>query len=364
MIKTIQLNKEIVSRMTIQSKNECQLELEKCRIKPSDKILEPPVCLTIKNSDGSEAVFGTLGNISTILGKAKSKKTFSLALVVSATLRNDTLFNKLTGKLPDNQKNVLYFDTEQSNYHTQIAIKRICQLAQTMNPVTLFAYGLRSKSPAERLMLIEHAVYNTPQIGLLVIDGIKDLISSINDEEQATYITSKLLKWSEEKNIHIVTILHQNKGNEHARGHIGTELINKSESVYSVSTTKNKQTSVFEAVFCRGKEPEPFAFQINDKGIPELIKDFKPDKAFHDDFSEEKIWQLIQEAFKPTGSALGYKDLTNQLKSVYYLSHGPSTIGDNKAKEIISLSKKYNMIYQEKEKKPYVINKDYSNVSV
>jgi hypothetical protein len=40
-----------------------------------------------------------------------------------------------------------------------------------------------------------------------------------------------LMQWTGEKNIRIQTVLHLNKGDDNARGHIGTELNNKAESL-------------------------------------------------------------------------------------------------------------------------------------
>src|SRR5690606_11735047 len=128
-------------------------------------------------------------------------------------------------------------------------------------PNNLKVYGLRCFKPSERLELIEHAIYTLPYVGLVVIDGIKDLINSINDEAEATMISSKLLKWTEEKNIHVINVLHQNKTADHARGHIGTELINKAETVLSVNVDeKDKGISIMTAEQTRNKEPQPFAF--------------------------------------------------------------------------------------------------------
>ena len=50
--------------------------LRLAKIDPNEKIDKPPVCLSLigENQDG---IIGTLGNFSLIIGKAKSKKTFS-----------------------------------------------------------------------------------------------------------------------------------------------------------------------------------------------------------------------------------------------------------------------------------------------
>ncbi len=41
------------------------------------------------------------------------------------------------------------------------------------------------------------------------------------------------MKWTELHNIHICTVIHENYGSAKARGHIGTELANKAETVNS-----------------------------------------------------------------------------------------------------------------------------------
>ena len=47
------------------------------------------------------------------------------------------------------------------------------------------------------------------------------------------------MQWTDDRQIHIHTILHQNKGDENARGHIGTELNNKAETVLLVEKDKS-----------------------------------------------------------------------------------------------------------------------------
>ena len=48
----------------------------------------------------------------------------------------------------------------------------------------------------------------------------------------------KALKWTEDYNIHIVVVLHENPGSDKARGHIGTELMNKAETVIALEVDK------------------------------------------------------------------------------------------------------------------------------
>ena len=206
----------------------------KYKIDVNEVIPKPQIAWSLTNtkSDG-EAVLGTLGDFGLIIGKAKSRKSFFISIAVSTALGNDLVLGRFKSYLPNNKIDVSYFDTEQSKYYVQKAVKRICTQVNQPEPKNLHAFHLRSLNPAERLQFIETEIYSNDNIGFVVIDGIKDLVTSINDESEATMIASKLLKWSEERNIYILTVLHQNKSDNNARGHIGTELINKALPVFT-----------------------------------------------------------------------------------------------------------------------------------
>ena len=78
--------------------------------------------------------------------------------------------------------------------------------------------ALRKYTPEQRIRIVEQAIYNTPEIGLVIIDGIRDMVYDINSPSESTRIISKLMQWTDDRQIHIHTILHQNKGDENARG--------------------------------------------------------------------------------------------------------------------------------------------------
>jgi hypothetical protein len=245
--------------------------LSNCLISVNDTIPVPPICIEVI-INGVPHTFGTLGDFTLLIGKAKAGKTFALSLILAAALISGTPFQKVfLATFPDNKKTVLYFDTEQSKYYVQKALKRICDISGVQLPANLIVYSLRGLTPVERLQLIEFAIYNTENIGMAVIDGIRDLITSINDEEQACMITTKLLKWTQDLNIHVITVLHQNKGDTNARGHLGAELTNKCQTVVSVSKAENKNISVISPEFCKDKDFEPIAFSIDIDGLPNII---------------------------------------------------------------------------------------------
>ena len=244
----------------------------KYKIDPNRLLEEPKIAWCELNSlTLKESILGTLGDFGLVIGKPKSRKSFFINLAVTSALSQSLVQNRLRSYLPDDQNEVAYFDTEQSQYHVQKAVNRICKQLGNPNPKNLHTYFLRSLSPLDRLKIIEDIIYSNDKLGFVVIDGIKDLVNSINDEREATMISSKLLKWTEERNIFILTVLHQNKGNDNARGHLGTELINKAQIVLSVTKLEDDSNiSIVEPQQCRDKEPDPIAFSVNEEEIPEM----------------------------------------------------------------------------------------------
>ena len=286
-------------------------------------------------------------------------------MAVASAVGNELLQNKIRGPLKENFNQVLYFDTEQSKYHVQLAVKRICRQIEVDIPNNLSPYGLRKSSPSERLKLVEHAIENTPNLGFVVVDGIKDLVTSINDEAEASNIASKLLKWTEEYNIHIVVVLHENPSSDKARGHIGTELINKAETVIAIQIDKNDEdVSIVSAGFCRNKSFKSFAFEIDDDGLPVVIHDYeitsqssRKKTIDFKSFSKEENSEILNMAFE-TQNKLMYTELAIRLKNaVKALKSCKNGLGNNKIKDYISYLKEHNILNQEGDRKPYTINK-------
>lgn len=269
---------------------------------------------------------GTLGNFSASIGKAKSKKTFNVSAIVAAALKNGTVL-QYDAELPKNKQKILYVDTEQSPYHCQKVMRRIVRMAGLpldQEPKNLEFLSLRRHTPEIRIAIVEEAIYHTEGLGLVIIDGIRDMVYDINSPSESTKIISKLMQWTDERQIHIHTILHQNKADENARGHIGTELNNKAETVLEVAKDKfDSDISTVQAVHIRAMDFQPFAFRINDDALLELVGDYvfdeKKSKSQHFNYSELKEEQHRQalEATFSEAEAYGYSDLMNALKQGY-----------------------------------------------
>ena len=65
-----------------------------------------------------------------------------------------------------------------------------------------------------------------------------------------------------------------NKGDNNARGHVGTELMNKSLTVLGVNKLeKNEDYSTIEPIATRDKEFNPLVFGIDEEGLPYILSD-------------------------------------------------------------------------------------------
>jgi hypothetical protein len=209
----------------------------------------------------------TEGNISAVTGQAKSRKTFTISAIAGAALSG----NHLNFTAAINGINVVLFDTEQSPYHARRTTDRINKMAGTTCHDRFTAWGLRPLTPDQRLATVEEYIKGITAPTLLIIDGIKDLGFDFNDLHEATLLIGHLLRWTYEKPLHIVSILHNNKGDNTARGHLGAELINKAETTLQIDRdTKQRDISTVTPKFTRDIDFEPFSFTINENGLPVL----------------------------------------------------------------------------------------------
>ncbi len=336
------------------------LKLNNVEIRTTSNIVRPA---TILEMDGN--VICSVGDFSLITGKAKSKKGFLLNLTIAALINDNGEMGRFKSFLPPDKKKVLYFDTEQSRYHVFKAVKRISNQTGQIDPENLFVYALRPLSFKERLEYIEYSIYNTEGVGLVSIDGLRDLVASINDDAESAEIVSKLMKWTHEKQIHIITVLHQNKGNEQVRGHLGSEAVNKAQTIFLVSkSTNDKDISIVEASYSREIDFESFGFTVNQYGIPVFIDEHDLKRATKSeknrkfdpmlDFDFVTKIEIVRKAFE-NESEFKYKELWVLLKSIIHEIHSKE-ISNTKAQEFLTDCKNNGFIEQKKPKGSYTIS--------
>ena len=315
-----------------------------------------------------DSIIGTLGNFSASIGKAKSKKTFNVSAITAAALINGTVLH-YRACFPEDKRKILYIDTEQGKNHCKKVLDRILKLAglpEDSDADNLKMLALRKYSPEVRLAITEQAIGMIPDLGLVIIDGIRDFVYDINSPGESTDVISRLMRWTDDRQIHIHTVLHQNKNDEHARGHVGTELNNKAETVMQIEPDKDdKSISVVEVIHSRDREFEPFAFRVNDDSLPELVESYQPQKRQpgrppkepfdpYKEIPEDSHRSALNTAFED-GNISGYNGYLERLKEGY--GRLGIKLGYNKTVELAkSLCNKRMVV---KEGKEYKFNRNF-----
>lgn len=214
----------------------------------------------------------TRGNIATITGKPKAFKTFLLSGIIAGFMEDETLSISGIGGT------CLFIDSEQSKFHVNKVNKRIynlCGWNTDADNEKLVVLSLRELNAEERLKITLEAIREIHP-DLIIIDGIRDLVKDFNDLKESAEIVGQLMTITSQENCGIITVLHQNKADNNARGHLGSELCNKSETVIQVVNTSGIAT--VSPVYSRNREIQDFSFRIDDASLPVLCDAPKVEK--------------------------------------------------------------------------------------
>jgi hypothetical protein len=258
-----------------------QMFEEDCFINPLEKIEHPIPAISFgyksyETKDGEISYptpIGTYGNFSFLQAPPKSKKTFFVSLL-SAIYLADKL-EQFGGDLRANRqdRHIIHFDTEQGNFHAANVFKRPIDMTgiKTDKYHTL---ALRQLSFKERVDFIEYYLYDKLEgknIGLVIIDGIADLCSDVNNIEESNAVVQKLMKWTKELNCHIITVIHSNFGTDKPTGHLGSFLEKKAETQIQLElNTVNKHLVTVSCKRSRNAPFENFSFKVNNFGLPQV----------------------------------------------------------------------------------------------
>lgn len=240
----------------------------------------PPLVLSIGNDGRYPLRFGTMGNISVIKGEEKARKSFLKSLLLGCAFGgNSNLFTNgidIKGHRLDD-KYIVDVDTEQDTYDSWLNAIRIPKIVGVA-PDNYLPIKLREKTPQERMQYLEWLFMESEfknKLGIVSIDGYVDLIKDFNDQIESSELTQKLMKWSSVTKAHITGVLHLNPNSDKARGHLGTILQQKCETVAMIADKGD-----YSLVTCqrgRGKKFEPFCITVNNDWLPVIIDNPEPE---------------------------------------------------------------------------------------
>ena len=213
------------------------------------------------------------GNLSAVVGEAKSKKTFLTSGLVASLLHLRKEARPFPMIPTDSYflDRIIWVDTEQSEFHARRVADRITRMSGypkregSKGDPRIDYFTLREVEPKERFALLLEAI-ELIHPALVVVDGVADLQRNTNDLEESDWLVGQLMAISTLYNCHILCILHTNPGSDKARGHLGSSLQRKAETVIYVHKVGEK--SLVEPQFCRNEPFDRFAFRVDEEGLP------------------------------------------------------------------------------------------------
>lgn len=240
---------------------------QKYEVYADEEVSDEQYLLTINDKP-----FMGRNSIVTVTGKPKVGKTYISSSIVGALLNGNYLGMQSHLKADETVK-IVFFDTEQKKGRTQIVQKRInkiCNHDESYIDDRLIMLNVRALSPEERTKVLEETILDVMPT-LVVIDGIRDLLRDFNDIDESGQIIDFLLRMTADTGIAILVVIHQNKADTNARGHLGSELMNKSDTVIELKAQSNKSINI-SPTYCRDVPFDEFAMRINEEGLPELCE--------------------------------------------------------------------------------------------
>jgi hypothetical protein len=202
--------------------------------------------------DGVGVIYSN--TITTIQGQKGVHKSRLTEVIAAAFLKrnqsNDCLGFKTA---PLKQFQVVYVDTER-NVKDQFpyALQKIKVAAgheKTIQMPNLRALSLIRISRQQRFDALDvYLDFITSETvdgvqSVIILDVITDCVSSFNNAEESMKLLDKINHMINDFEISFINVIHENPssfGESKARGHLGTELINKSSQVIQIGFEKNK----------------------------------------------------------------------------------------------------------------------------
>ncbi len=208
------------------------------------------------------------GDVVLLTGLQKSRKTGVSSAICSSALGygkeilNFTCYNS--------ERKIVYIDTEQAEYQASSLLHKIHDYAGAEKTTTDRFYYQRVKkyTKQEKQRFLRWLVEYVGDVGVLILDGIVDLCEDYNDNKVSSALMTYIERLADEFNILIVIVLHDARSTGNARGHLGTEALNKTSCHIKVKKANDDEGNFSTISFpnVRDKQPKSFEITHNDQG--------------------------------------------------------------------------------------------------
>ena len=238
-------------------------------VKPQKK----PSTLFMYCSDTDKRVgIGGDGDMITFCGLQKTRKSAVATCAASCFITGGTNTSlKFDAENPEG-RNLIYIDTEQSKYENWWSCNQMLwQQGLEQNRPNFHAFRITELELTKKIQFLDYAVNKVGNVACVLLDGIVDLCQDYNDQKESRALVEWIRRISSINNFLLINVLHNARSTGKARGHLGTELLNKGKCNINVTKDKEMGYSTLEIDDLRGSfEPKGFDFNHSEQGNIQL----------------------------------------------------------------------------------------------
>ena len=258
---------------------------------------------TVKTYSGQEVVFSPplitrddnpvirKGTINVLQGKFGVHKSRFAELFCSLLIKNSECKTDFMGfeRFEPAKFTVCYIDTERNiKEELPAAVQSIRSKAgfpKTFDVEKLIATSMKKIPRKERLSALKaylaHVRSRTSDHLFILLDVVTDCVASFNKDGESMELFDFLGNLADELDVTFLLIIHENFGTEKARGHTGSEAVNKASTVMQIGFEKdsrNCETDLVKVKFLKlrsAKKPEPIYMKYSEeaKGLVSASQD-------------------------------------------------------------------------------------------
>lgn len=227
---------------------------EACRFDPMAPIVEAKVAYRLNS-----VIVSTAGNLTNIVSKAGAGKSGTIDAMLAAAMKDPGVEADCLGFTAENPDGLplLHFDTEQSAADYQRLLHRsLRRCGRVKFPDWFASYHLTGKSPLECREIVRGVVKRAARkaggIFGIFVDGWGDLVIDPNDTAECFPFVAEMHALAIRHVCPIIGVLHLNPGTEKSRGHLGSQLERKAESVLQLDKDDDTQVTAIYSTKKRG----------------------------------------------------------------------------------------------------------------
>ena len=171
---------------------------------------------------------------------------------------------------------ILWFETEQARHTFTRNMKGIISMAGQSGNIDQFkAFYLSGLEPSQRWAEIQmRCAEHRGRVGAVVIDGIRDLMTDINDQKATTLIGTRLIQLRDETGACIIPIMHVNpSGPLKLQGSMGTWLMQKSDGLLYLARGEDTGIDITIGRARNWAWPKPWRMWIDEHFVPYSVDD-------------------------------------------------------------------------------------------